>query len=681
MVIDRCSSPSIMDKYGPMSNANEQCAPSPRCRRAERPRKAISYNGVPWSSAAIKRRDAAAGLDLTWVFKNPRLSARILIALFWVPINWGQCTVMYDIILSSILISSGGCWPMLEGGNRLDLHAARDLPLATRSTNNGTALTPRTHVLSKEVNTTLAFVALLLTGVTYWLLMKYTGKLSSQVFLPSKSLADNLTAVLSLTWPKRLRGSSEAGLHQHQVPWVLFPLNSTNPDMRQIIAPLVHEAVGYNDVEERSFESSGKNSMVPVTVYSPVIRSLIQIAIWNSSSFWLTVVMCVNTVTYNGFASHNITNDSTIRLLLVGIYAMANFGHQYRITRLLYDNFSSALFQACWAILSKGFIFLDREKYRTIEQIPADDLDRLIKKMQSSSETEKIVWTRFDLELLGTTERSDTYGPTRTYLVDKGKIKSLARGTDSKMRRCFLTPKARADSDIDKYLKPLREAEIKVYEKATESALEKVLANVAILLGVCLSTALAPWTSTRTAVEATVAQLGSYALLLSLSTGVLALVSSLTLLANATESGETLLCLQERLIEANASYAKNMDQSTKLSLREKPEFGFSKGISGDSKITPWCLYQSANLFGKILWSFFGSALMLIPRFHRDLESLKNGDTALYFKVEDTLYGHFLYRTKLLDCIFRPSANTSLTSGAIGLATETSQASKESETRE
>ncbi|CAF9915309.1 MAG: hypothetical protein HETSPECPRED_002359 [Heterodermia speciosa] len=569
---------------------------------------------------------------------------------------------------------------MLEGGNRLDLHAARDLPLATRSTNNGTALTPRTHVLSKEVNTTLAFVALLLTGITYWLLMKYTGKLSSQVVLPSKSLADNLTAVLSLTWPKSFRGSSEEVLHQHQVPWVLNPLDSTNVVMSLIEQITVHEAVGYNDVKERSFESSGKRSMVPVTAYSPVIRSLVQIAIWNSISFWLAVVMCINTLTYNGFTSHNITNDSTIRLVLVVIYAMANFGHQYGIIRLLYDNFSSALFQACWAILSKGFTFVDREKYRTIEQLAGNSL---IRKMQLSSKAKKIVWTRFNLELFGTTERSDTYRRVRWYGVDKGKQSSPTRGSNSKIIACYLTPKSSVESDIDKYFKPLREAEIKVYEKATESALEKVLANVAILLGVCLATALAPWTSTRTAVEATVAQLGSYALLLSLSTGVLALVSSLTLLANATESGKTLLCLQERLIEANISNVTNMNESTKLLLRDKPEFGFSKGISGDSKMTPWCLYQSTNLFGKILWVFFGSALMLIPRFHRDLETLKNGDTALYFKVEDTLYGHFLYRPKLLDCVFRPSAKTttSLTSGAIGLATETSQPLNERDTAE
>ena len=202
----------------------------------------------------------------------------------------------------------------------------------------------------------------------------------------------------------------------------------------------------------------------------------------------------------------------------------------------------------------------------------------------------------------------------------------------------------KTESKFDKFVKPIREAEIKAYEKATDSALEKAFANVAFLLGICLATALAPWTSTQT-IDATGAQLGSYALFLSISTGLLALVSSISQLTNATESAKTLLLLQEKTIEAaiNSDFIdsyREEELSNGFSLREIPKFGLSNGIAGQSRLTFFGLWRSTSFFGKLFCLSFGSASILIPRFHGDRQSLEKiyyPTTDLFFEVKDTTF--------------------------------------------
>ncbi|KAK6083087.1 hypothetical protein SCUP234_03915 [Seiridium cupressi] len=69
------------------------------------------------------------------------------------------------------------------------------------------------------------------------------------------------------------------------------------------------------------------------------------------------------------------------------------------------------------------------------------------------------------------------------------------------------------------------DSEVKGFEKTAEASLDRTLASVAVILGVCLAPGLVSWTSVKTT-DATNTQLGSYALLLAMSTGLLALVSS-----------------------------------------------------------------------------------------------------------------------------------------------------------
>ena len=573
---------------------------------------------------------------------------------------------MYHLILILVLVASGGCWPMFEAEHKLNLTIARDSQPVGSSTTNSSAITIQTLTLSKEINTTLGGLVLLLTVGTYWLLVRYTTTLSNEIILPSKFLEDNMTAVLSLTWPKHFIGSQKETLNpSYKMPWVLFYMKqSCMHKSKEVLvgkSPF-HEAQGSYDVKELPTFSQPRSFMVTVKAFSPVMKSLVQIAIWNSVSFWLVLVMIVNTLVYNGLVSNNITNDSIIRLVLVSVYAVANIGHLRRTTILLYRNFTFVLFQTCWTIICKEFIFLDYLSYIDYVTTFSEDgncgyrhhLHKV--KGASTMSASTMDWRSLNLELFGTMERSNTYRVLEDsdrigYWEADGVFSMLS--VDDKRRQSNLKKRDKTESKFDKFIKPLRETEIKAYEKATDSALEKTLANVAVLLGICLATALAPWTSTQK-IDATGAQLGSYALLLSISTGLLALVNGITQLTNATDSARTLLLLQERTIETSHDTHESEDVSKNFSLRDEPKFGFSKGIPGGSQLTSFGLWRSTSLLGKLPCLLFGSALMLIPRFHWDRQRFRSR-TALFFPVQDVTFACNTHGPNFSN-IFRPLPN-------------------------
>lgn len=496
----------------------------------------------------------------------------------------------------------GSCWSLPGPEKRLDIRQNRDsLALA----NGSTPITQQTIKLGKGINTSLTGSIFVLTVITYCLLMKYTGILSRQVILPAKSLRDNIVAILSVKWPERFMGDSGETVGDVASDWVVFRKHGNS------------EALGFSELDERSpyFSQSKEKSMIRFQSFSPVMKTLVQIAVWNYFSCWLVLVMIVNSLLYNGFLTNNYSNDGKIRLFLIGIYALANFGHQIYTSTLVYRNFSFALYQSCWNILCRIFVFLPIDDY--ISMTMTDDLPlRYVYRLQNQDDT---VWTRFSLALFGTAERADTY---RT-VSPKG-------ASGSEKRNARLERQDKKESEYDKSVKPLREAEIKLYEKAADSALEKILANVAILLGICFATALAPWTSFQT-FNAMNAQLGSYALLVSVGTGLLALISSVTQVSNATESAKTLLRLHEKAIEVDPKKHENNHYPHDLIFQKDPDFSFSSGIKKQSYLTPFGLWRLVSVMKKALCLLFGPALMLIPHFH-GIDPKEGDDQDLYFTI-------------------------------------------------
>ena len=521
---------------------------------------------------------------------------------------------IYHFILLVTWPTLGGCWPISEAEQKLDLITARDSQAVNSSTTHGSTITAQTVTLAKEISTTLAGLVVLLTIGTYWFLMKYTPTLSNEIILPSKLLGDNIAAVLSLTWPKHYMGAPDEKISHYPYDWVLF----YKQWIGEVDGRPCHQILGFDDFKEQpTTVEIGKSHMVIVKTFSPVMKSLVQIAIWNHVSLWLVLVMIINTLVYNGFLSHSVTNDSVLRLVLVGVYAVASIGHRYHTTTLLCRNFTSILFQTCWTIICKKFMFGDNSTYERYTMVQHPNDPKCYREHLRPGLWD-MIWRSFDFELFGKMELLDTY-------------QDLTKGNNPKGSQ--LRVRDKIECSFDNFVKPIREAETQAYEKATDSTLEKVLANVAVLLAICLATALAPWNSIQT-ISADSAQLGSYALLLSISAGFLALISSMTQLTNATESARILLLLQEKTLTAHGFDIESQDVSNEFWLQEEPKFSFSRDIKGKSQLTSSSLWRSMSLLERVPCLLLGPALMLIPRMYGDrLSGPDYGPDLLTVKVQ------------------------------------------------
>lgn len=520
---------------------------------------------------------------------------------------------MHRFVLLFAVITLVCSWSVFgdESGPGLDLGLSSQ---PVDSSTNSSILTDHTIKISKIVNTTLGVIAFLFTFMIYFFLMRYTLASSNEIVLPSKFLADNIGGILSSAWPVYMPEQKYCE-GDYMEPWTLllkYPVGRPEIDYRDIMIPTKH---GGSDQPEE---------LLRFRVFSPAMKSLIQIAVWNSASFWILSIAITNTLVYNGFFTNSITTDGIIRLLLIGFYAVANIAYQIHGTTLLYRNFSSIIYQACWGIVCEDFMVLPKS-----EDSP--------------------VLMAFTHEILGTTQRLETYKLQKDQprLGQVFEIASLREESESH------------ESSLDKFIKPQRETELKAYEKAAESALDRTLANVAVLVGICLAGALAPWTSPQ-ASSSTSAQLGSYALLLSISTGLLALVGSMGHLINATESTRKLLEYQECSITSDSQKHRltstyELSQHLRISF---PRFFTKKGVRlfrmeyhrwGITEyslkypprypLTLWGHWRSIKGPRRLIGLFLGPVVMLVPRTYGMSGSVFHEARMFHFTVKNLKFSY------------------------------------------
>ncbi|KAI1244036.1 hypothetical protein MGN70_013904 [Eutypa lata] len=446
------------------------------------------------------------------------------------------------------------------------------------SVGNSSIIPLQSTELVKGITTAIAGLAAILTAVTYVTVLKLASPLSHGVALPTEFIEDVINPLLSKYWPKRglelLLEDSVLAPEERMDPQDKFRILrfNTRDINAQNIGP--RQVLGYTELWPGDREYV--HNITPmdqrktwIIAASPAMKSLVQMAIWEFVSFWLSTAMVINTAVYNGFASGRPGRDGTLRLSLVSAYALANLTHILLAKRLFTRSFTAIACQACWSIISRHFAFTEKETevrntLRTIESV-----------------------------LLG-----ETYLSTCFELTDEMEY------SDTPDHFHALEP---VDSVVNKVIAPVQEKEIEVLEKAAESGLDRVLANIVIMLGICLANGLAPWTSVQSS-ESTTAQIGSYALLLTLGTGGLALLSSITHLSNATDSARRSLQLQNYMI-----FLPYRRHFSKFQRPLPSSYKSADAIIGAKWLKFWDLWNATKGLFKIGFIFLGPALGLLPR--------------------------------------------------------------------
>jgi hypothetical protein len=216
-----------------------------------------------------------------------------------------------------------------------------------------------------------------------------------------------------------------------------------------------------------------------------------------------------------------------------------------------------------------------------------------------------VPFTAFDVEILGEIKfqkRFKRLYPHRGRLVYEGSDANITRMTaDAVLDLVYLKHDPEEGGETFKDMDSLYKSEIAVLERATESSLERVTANVVIVFGICLATGLSPWTSTLLN-DATSTQLGSYAMLLSVSSGLAALLTSSSYLNNMLSAATKVVELTEAVL------LWPVDRFDEDLGRPSRDYSFRRHA-----ITLLTLWRAMDLAQKLIALLFGPMLVLLRK--------------------------------------------------------------------
>ncbi|KAI1871524.1 uncharacterized protein JN550_004518 [Neoarthrinium moseri] len=361
--------------------------------------------------------------------------------------------------------------------------------------------------------------------------------------------------------------------------------------------PIMEDNAMFHEMLQQSTTPSERIKVSWLHTASPAMRNAIQLAIWQWVSLWLTVIMITNTLVYNGFITSTHTTDMGPRLFLVSLYGISNIGLFFFSMSRFCHTYTSVMWHACWAILLKAKpAIIDGDEYRAWSRGRGSHFKARTYSSEVLGElkVERIFQTCFRTK-------------DGIYVMDQNPSnypRSLMGPNVRYHRRddvCCVHELEKAEESIDKDIHAAYEVEIKVFEKATEAAADRVAANVLVILGIILATGLSPWTSNQL-VDSTSTQLGSYALLLSTGTGLTAMMTSTAHLDTMKDTASSILRLAESTLERK-------DAHTLHPQRHGIDMEFTMAAHKYSSITLRSLFNISNP----IWSiFFGPAFVLLP---------------------------------------------------------------------
>ena len=461
----------------------------------------------------------------------------------------------------------------------------------------------------KMAETALAIFSVTLVIITYSVLIQRSSFMSTTAMYPQQSIERNLGSLLSLAWPRRSnemagrrvklrwdsKGSSRSArasrLDFPKMPSIqLFYLGWMDTDHTDDWSALV--AKGWLDCAAKPSCKDSSTSFRPrvwVTSGSHLTKNVVQLLVWEWVSLWLIVIMVFVTLLYNGFLTNELSSDSYPRLVVTLIYAISYFCHFWYVWTICTRYFTNVAAGEAWTILERAkFAICDSKRLRKHK-------------------------TRYYFYFRGIDKASSEYVPLSFEAVFKYEVDLLKHGRVPTTGVGFGHPKADEVKEISTALANLEKAQTTECERATESALtalDRVIANAMVMMGVTLTSSFSSWTARQltdnTPNNFTAAQIGSLALLASLSLGVSTMFASAMHLNILCSSYETILSLKEININGQAVdyYKKRQSSDAVLS--------FSRGTVPISHVSFCEILSMSNLRNSLGMSFLGPAFALMP---------------------------------------------------------------------
>ena len=439
------------------------------------------------------------------------------------------------------------------------------IPVGTGGNSNTTGIHPFENNV-RGVNTVLAVMSALLVSATYAVLIGPGTRLASTSKLPLAAIESNIGALLERSWPDK---SSS--------PHPPDAKDSSNDAIRLLyVGKLDGETSRWARGVEQCEDSPKRRIHTPpmwLTTGSSLTKSMVQLAIWEWVSIWMVLAMVISTLLFNGFFTHYKRPDNYPRLIVMMIYFAGFCVHSWYVWKTFRSLFSLVAAGASWSLLNKA----------AFASVDATQLDAALKGGPSPV-----------LKQVGKPAKSDTFPAIEGCYLKDVSVSQPEMNTG--------TVNTNEDMSAITTVNSWQTREVNSTIEAGKTALERVVTNVMTMLGITITTGFSGWTSVSSTVDST-SQLGSLALLASLTLGAGAMFSSAIDLSVMVSSFRNVLFLKEVMINGQALAYVQKRHSKRTSI------GFTQGSVTMRPVRTRDLAKSNHLWSLIL---FGSAYALLP---------------------------------------------------------------------
>jgi hypothetical protein len=367
----------------------------------------------------------------------------------------------------------------------------------------------------RALDTILAVLCAILTSTTYAVLIGPGTRLLSTSKLPLASIEENIGNLLSRTWPDTSASTEVSG----------------SPEKGKVLDAMRILYVGRMDGEEqraaRGVEEcqAVANQRIPtppmwLTTGSSLTKSMVQLAVWEWVCVWMVLAMLLSTLSFNGLLTGDKGPDSYPRLVVVMIYTAAFCIHSWYVWRTFRSFFTVVVAGASWSLLNKA-------------SFASTDLSQLVARLAGGP-------TAPVFKQVGKPATSSTFPVCPAALLqDVGVLPAADSET--------LTDAQKSEADT---VGNWQKRDVTSTVDSAKTALDGVVTNVMTMVGITITTGFSIWTTRTT--DAT-SQLGSLALLASLTLGSAAMFSSAVDLSVMDTSFRNVLFLKEVMINGDAS--------------------------------------------------------------------------------------------------------------------------------
>jgi hypothetical protein len=464
---------------------------------------------------------------------------------------------------------------------------------------------------TKLAETFLATISVVLVTTVYTILIKRSSLISTTAMYPRRPIEANIGQLLSQGWPDH-GGNSEAVQYKLTgktlKSWItgssyskdsgnnvagsvqLFYLGKMNADGD-------HHRVA-KGLKECTATAIGKENRPSLwlTSGSPLTKNIVQLLIWEWVSGWLMLLMFFATLLFNGFLTEQLNIDSYPRLAIVIMYVVSYIIHWCYVWVSCSTFFTNVFAGAAWSLL-------ERAKFGIA------DSKKLYHRMNSE----------LPFELRSIDKASSEFVPTTFSVMFKQEIDSQNTSNAKSLNSEVSGPNADENQEDPKdtraALATIDGAQKNERNTATNSstkALDQVIANALILMGITLSSGFTSWTASQftgnTPNNTSTTQIGSLALLGSLSLGAAAMFSSAMHLSTMESSYSTILSLKEIKINGQAvdHYKKRVSSALYKQL------SFTKGTVPIWHVSLIDIFAVNKLSGILGLLVLGPAYALLP---------------------------------------------------------------------